>query len=272
MGDVAAGILLSLVLSILVSSVVYSVVGSDAFDDLELWATALLQVPLWLALVGVPVVATRLKGRRSLARDFGFTMRWSDIPLGLGLGLGLQIALGIVLQLVYPLLGIDLDRVGDSAQDLADRATSGAGVVLVLLIAAVGAPIVEELFYRGLFLRSVQRRFGDGAAVVVPAVVFGFLPLPALRPARARALRHRGRRARAAPGPAGHGDLDPRRLQPHRPPEPPVPLSGCRRARRRCDRLASFAGFAQVRGVSVPMTRPCPRPLPPPSAAVARRR
>jgi hypothetical protein len=175
MGDVAAGILLSLVLSILVSSVVYSVVGSDAFDDLELWATALLQVPLWLALVGVPVVATRLKGRRSLARDFGFTMRWSDIPLGLGLGLGLQIALGIVLQLVYPLLGIDLDRVGDSAQDLADRATSGAGVVLVLLIAAVGAPIVEELFYRGLFLRSVQRRFGDGAAVVVPAVVFGFL-------------------------------------------------------------------------------------------------
>ena len=175
LGDVAAGILLSLVLSVLVSSVVYSVVGSDAFDDLELWATALLQVPLWLALVGVPVVATRLKGRRSLSRDFGLTMRWSDIPLGLGLGLGLQIALGIVLQLVYPLFGIDLDRVGDSAQDLADRATSGVGVVLVLLIAAVGAPIVEELFYRGLFLRSVQRRFGDGAAVVVPAVVFGFL-------------------------------------------------------------------------------------------------
>jgi hypothetical protein len=136
---------------------------------------ALLQIPLWLALVGTPVVATQLKGRRSLRRDFGFTMRWSDVPLGLGLGLGLQIALGIVLQLVYPLFGIDLDRVGESAEDLAERATGGLGVVLVLLIAAVGAPIVEELFYRGLFLRAVQRRFGDIASVVVPAVVFGLL-------------------------------------------------------------------------------------------------
>jgi hypothetical protein len=175
MGDVAAGILLSLALSVLASTVVYSVVGEDAFDDLSLWAMALLQIPLWLALVGTPVVATHLKGRRSLRRDFGFTMRWSDVPLGLGLGLGLQIALGIVLQLVYPLFGIDLDRVGESAEDLAERATGGLGVVLVLLIAAVGAPIVEELFYRGLFLRAVQRRFGDIASVVVPAVVFGLL-------------------------------------------------------------------------------------------------
>jgi membrane protease YdiL (CAAX protease family) len=45
----------------------------------------------------------------------------------------------------------------------------------VILIAAIGAPLFEELFYRGLFLRSVQRRFGDVAAVVVPALVFGLV-------------------------------------------------------------------------------------------------
>lgn len=175
MGDALAGLLLSLVLSIVVSTLVLSAMGDDAFDDLPLWGTALLQVPLWVALVGAPLVATHLKGRRSLRVDFGFAMRWSDVPLGLGLGLLLQLVLGILLQVLYPLLGIDVDRVGETASDLADRATNGFGVALVILIAAVGAPLVEELFYRGLFLRAVQRRFGDGAAVVVPALVFGLV-------------------------------------------------------------------------------------------------
>ena len=175
MGDAVAGLLLSLALSVLASTAVLAAVGQDAFEDLALWATALLQVPLWLALVGTPLVATHLKGRRSLRDDFGLAMRWSDVPLGLGLGLALQVALGVLLQVLYPLLGIDLDRVGDSAEDLAVRATDGPGIVLLLLIAAVGAPVVEELFYRGLLLRSVQRRFGDAAAVVVPAVVFGLV-------------------------------------------------------------------------------------------------
>lgn len=173
MGDAVGGLFLSLLLSALVVNVAVGVAGEDAFDDLALWATALLQVPLWLALLGVPLVATRLKGRRSLRTDFGFAMRWRDIPLGLALGLALQFGLAVVVQVVYPLLGLDLDRVGDSAEELTADATNGFGVVLVVLIAAVGAPLFEELFYRGLFLRSVQRRFGDAAAVVVPAVVFG---------------------------------------------------------------------------------------------------
>lgn len=175
LGDAVAGLLLSLTLSILVATAALAVVGEDVFEDLPLWGTALLQVPLWVALLGVPLAATHLKGRRSLRRDFGFAMRWSDVPVGLALGLALQLGLGILLQLLYPLLGIDVDRVGESAQELTAEATNGFGVALVILIAAIGAPLFEELFYRGLFLRAVQRRFGDAAAVVVPAVVFGLV-------------------------------------------------------------------------------------------------
>jgi len=175
MGDAVAGLLLSLSLSILVSTIAFAVIGDDAFEDLPLWGTALLQVPLWVALLGVPLVATHLKGRRSLRVDFGFAMRWSDIPVGIGLGLGLQLGLGILVQVLYPLLDLDVDRVGESAQELTAEATNGFGVALVILIAAVGAPLFEELFYRGLFLRAVQRRFGDVAAVLVPAVVFGLV-------------------------------------------------------------------------------------------------
>lgn len=174
-GDAVVGVVASLTLALLVSGVALAVMGEEGFDDLELWATALLQVPLWLALVGVPLLATHVKGRGSLAVDFGFRQRWSDVPLGLLLGLALQFALGIVLQVLYPLLGIDLDRVGESAEELTGAATDAVGIALVVLIAAVGAPVVEELFYRGLFLRAVQRRFGDLAAVVAPALVFGLV-------------------------------------------------------------------------------------------------
>jgi hypothetical protein len=184
-GDAVAGVLLSLTLSILVAVIAVAVIGQEELEDLPLWGTALLQVPLWVALLGVPVAATQLKGRRSLRLDFGLAMRWSDIPVGLGLGLGLQLALGILINELYPRIGLDVDRVGESAEALTAEATNGFGVALVLLIAVVGAPLFEELFYRGLFLRAVQRRFGDVAAVVAPALVFGLVhfqlfDLPAL--------------------------------------------------------------------------------------------
>lgn len=175
MGDALAGLVLSLALSILAAGVVVAVIGPDGLRDLPLWGTALLQVPLWLALLGVPLLATHLKGRRSLRTDFGLAMRWSDVPVGLVLGLSLQLVLGIVLQVLYPLIGLDLDRVGESAEELTADATNVVGVALVILIAAVAAPLFEELFYRGLLLRSVQRRFGDAVAVVVPALVFGLV-------------------------------------------------------------------------------------------------
>jgi membrane protease YdiL (CAAX protease family) len=44
--------------------------------------------------------------------------------------------------------------------------------VLLVAIVAIAAPVVEELFYRGLWLRSVERRLGTAAAVGVSSVVF----------------------------------------------------------------------------------------------------
>lgn len=173
MGDAFGGVLLSLTLSFVVSVIAFSALGEDAIEDLPLWGTALLQVPLWVALLGVPLFATHLKGRRSLRADFALDVRWADLPKGLGLGLVLQLGIGLVLQILYPLLGIDLDRVGETADELTGRAESPIGIVLLVLIAAVGAPLFEELFYRGLFLRAVQRRLGNVAAAVVPALVFG---------------------------------------------------------------------------------------------------
>ena len=36
----------------------------------------------------------------------------------------------------------------------------------------VGAPIIEELFFRGLLMRSIQARWNDGLALVASALFF----------------------------------------------------------------------------------------------------
>jgi membrane protease YdiL (CAAX protease family) len=72
------------------------------------------------------------------------------------------------------------------AKHLTDKAHhSVSGAVLLVLIVVIAAPIVEELFYRGLLLRSLERRVGNGWAVVWCGLIFGashfeLLQLPAL--------------------------------------------------------------------------------------------
>jgi membrane protease YdiL (CAAX protease family) len=47
--------------------------------------------------------------------------------------------------------------------------------VALLIAVAVITPFAEELFFRGLLLRSVEKRFNPMIAIVVSAFVFGSL-------------------------------------------------------------------------------------------------
>jgi uncharacterized protein len=173
MGDAVAGSVLTILAPVVVAVAVLALSGREDLDDLSLAGTALLTVPLWVGLAGAPWWSTRLKGRRSLAADFGLRVRWSDVPLGLVTGLVGQFTLLLLVQLVYQLLGVDDDQVGQAAEDLTDEADGIGGVVLLVLMVAVIAPALEELFYRGLWLRSLERRFGPVVAVVGSSVLFG---------------------------------------------------------------------------------------------------
>lgn len=150
---------------------------------IPIWLTAVLQVPLWLGLLGVPLWAARVKGK-GLKADFGWQQESADIPLGLMVGVLTQF---VLVPLVYlPLLWlIDLDEVDDAARQLTDRVSGSLDVVLLVLIVGIGAPIVEEIFYRGLLFRSLDRRAGRIVAIAASSVLFGVshlqgLQLPAL--------------------------------------------------------------------------------------------
>lgn len=152
--------------------------------DLPIALQALLQVPLWLGFLGGPLYAAWRKGT-SLKVDFGFTARWSDVPIGLAIGVAVQaLFVPAFYWVLFKILGQEYD-VSAQARELTDKATSPAGVVLLLLLVGVGAPVFEELFFRGLSQRAIAKRFGPIAGIVLAAFFFAFahaqsLQFPAL--------------------------------------------------------------------------------------------
>jgi membrane protease YdiL (CAAX protease family) len=182
-GWIAANLGGALILSAVLAAAGYTNVDRDHFP---LWLIAVGQVPLWFGYVGAVVVAGRVRGQGVL-HDFKlwFDLRL-DVVLGVVVGLASQFVLVPLISLPWiKALGKtthDLDKV---AKNLTDKAHDPLGVVLLVLILVIGAPIVEELFFRGLLLRSIERRFGTGWAIGGSALVFGvshfeLLQLPAL--------------------------------------------------------------------------------------------
>ena len=150
-----------------------------------LWLVAILQAFLWLGLLGAPLLAARTKGN-GVVEDFGLRFRLIDVPVGLVIGVVSQLVLVPIVSLTWiALLGKDLDDLDYSARELADKATDPLGVALLFVIVVLGAPVVEELFFRGLLQRSLLRRVAPVLAVAISALVFGvthfqLLQFPAL--------------------------------------------------------------------------------------------
>ncbi len=151
------------------------------YGDLPFVWQVLLQVPLWVGLAGAPILAARRKGT-SLAVDFGFRMERNDVPIGLAIGVALQLVLVPLIYVPLRLLGGDTDEVSEPARELVDNAVGPLGVVLLLLVVGLGAPVVEELFYRGLTQRALLNRIGRPAwAVVIAALFFALAHLQSLQ-------------------------------------------------------------------------------------------
>jgi membrane protease YdiL (CAAX protease family) len=157
--------------------------GQD-IDELPLTFIAFFQVPQWAGTLGVTWLAVHFKGN-GLVRDLGLRVERADVPRGLLLGAATQLFL--VPLLYAPILRLtdrSTDDVASEARELTDKAT-GIGVALLILVVVLLAPVVEEIFFRGLLLRSLENRLGSGWALASSSVLFGLthfqlLQLPAL--------------------------------------------------------------------------------------------
>lgn len=135
-----------------------------------LWLQIVFQIPLWIVLVAGPVYVAWRK-RLSLRHDFGWSFRAIDAPIGLVLGVASQLLLvPAVYWLLFKVVGEQ--DVSASARALTTRADDVWGLLALGLIVGVGAPIAEEIFYRGLSQHAIAKRFGPRLAILLGAAFF----------------------------------------------------------------------------------------------------
>jgi membrane protease YdiL (CAAX protease family) len=130
-------------------------------------------VALWTANFAALVFVSRRFGTSSFARDYAWRFRPSD-AWGIPLGVACQFVLVNVVMLPLRVLFPDtfgVEQVERRARDLYDAATGGWLIALALVV-VVGAPVVEELVYRGLVQGSLVARFGVRVGVVLAAAWF----------------------------------------------------------------------------------------------------
>lgn len=151
--DVALGFVVFFVIlafaSILASSGPLKNVLGDNADAFSLVASLLA----YGGLVAVMVVASRRGGLGSLAADFGFSFRPVDLAIGLGIGLAGRVFTALLTGAAIAITGYSPER--------GNLVLSAEPLWIVLngvLIAIIVAPVVEELFFRGLVLRAIRNR------------------------------------------------------------------------------------------------------------------
>ncbi len=121
-------------------------------------------------------VAVRLKGTGSL-RDLGLVRpRGVDVALGAGFAVAGVIIVSIAAVVIQ---AIDKNLLPGGRTDVTDPIDRGRllGIVVVYLIAVVGAPFFEELYFRGLVQGTLTARWGVVVGIVVQALLFGLVHL-----------------------------------------------------------------------------------------------
>ncbi len=163
LGGVVAGVVLSVVVYLLCDWL-----GIATSNPL---VALVAQFGLWTGLLGACVIAVRKHGSGSL-RDLGFRIRWVDLALGLGFGVAALIGVSVIAALLVA-LGIQPHR-----SSLVDPLQRGPlTVVIIVFIAVIGAPFVEELFFRGLVMSGLVSRWGAPIGIIAQAILFGLVHL-----------------------------------------------------------------------------------------------
>ncbi|MGH9182125.1 MAG: CPBP family glutamic-type intramembrane protease, partial [Acidimicrobiales bacterium] len=120
------------------------------------------------------VVGRYYGSERGLRFDFGLTFSIRDLGWGLVLSLGARLV-AVVATLPLALVDEDLVAPDTTAFDGFDRSI---GLLVALSVVAVLlAPVLEELFFRGVVQRSLEAATGPVAAVAVASALFGLAHL-----------------------------------------------------------------------------------------------
>lgn len=137
----------------------------------KVWALLLSQAGLWAGMIGACVLASRRYGTGGFRRDFAVRPRAVDAAWGLLFAFADWVAAAAVSYLVVTFLGRGYH--GSNGSVVTGYNTDVPALAAVIAFAVVGAPIIEELFFRGLVQRALEPLAGVAVAVLVQGLIFG---------------------------------------------------------------------------------------------------
>jgi membrane protease YdiL (CAAX protease family) len=168
----AIGSLVALLLALLVVPRI-SALGQPA------WLTQLIAYLLiWVPLLATVLLGGIRYGSRSLRDDAGLRIRWIDLGIGLLTGLVLR----FIVQGIAP-------TTPQASLDGSAAPPQAAHLVVLVIGAVAIAPLIEELYFRGLLQRSISGlvRGGRAARIIVSVLastaLFVLLHLASAAPA-----------------------------------------------------------------------------------------
>ena len=163
------------VLANIASIAVVSVFGSqyESGDNLPTWLIALSALAMWsmwVALTGRHLRVPAMKIWSTVKAPF----HRRDVLVGVPLGIASQLIL--VNVVTWPLSkmfpdSFSYDEVSKRASDLADNA-NGVWIFVLIFVVVIGAPIIEEIVYRGVLQPGLVATWGPRAGLWVTAVLF----------------------------------------------------------------------------------------------------
>ena len=166
MGVAAVGFVVGVLLSLPVSVVLHAL-GEPGGRPVLLLVSA---GALWLGIGGAIVFVTVTRGTRSLTTDYGLRFKWVDIPLGIAGWIAGRLLGGI---LVLPIIAAWPDLKPPDQGIFGDKAPGVAGWIALVLVVCIGAPFIEELFFRGLVQTRLVGRLGAFPGIAITSVLFG---------------------------------------------------------------------------------------------------
>lgn len=130
----------------------------------------LSELALWAPLVAACLWVSTRRGQRSLVRDFGLRFRPIDIGLGLAGSIAARSTESVA---ILPVSVFHASYHGPSESVFQKFLAGSWGWVVLALVVCVGAPLVEELFFRGLIQTRLVGRVGPVVGIGITSVLFG---------------------------------------------------------------------------------------------------
>ena len=150
---------------------------------MQLPLTVLLIVGIalpWIALAGWPLLTTTLQGNGPII-DLGLRITWRDVGWGVVGGIAALMAGGTIALILQAIFGEFTSAAGEVGEQLRDEGPLLAVVIFALCV-AIGAPIAEEIAFRGMAYNALAKRGLSTAWVIaITTVAFSLFHLEPIR-------------------------------------------------------------------------------------------